>query len=68
MLYVVSPPKDKYLHSISRYLTTSAGGDTQLWIETLVYDTSTKRGSNLTPFNKISKSGDGEGNGDIFPY
>jgi hypothetical protein len=49
-------------------LTTSAGGDAQLWIETLVYDTSTKRSSNLTPFNKISKSGDGEGNGDIFPY
>jgi hypothetical protein len=34
-------------------------------VEILVYDASTKRSSNLTPFDKISKSGDGGGSGDI---
>ncbi len=32
-------------------------------MEILTYNTSTKRGSNLAPFDKISKSGDGGGSG-----
>jgi hypothetical protein len=35
-------------------------------VEILLSDTSTKRSSNLAPFGKISKSGDGGGSGDIF--
>jgi hypothetical protein len=37
----------------------------QPWVEICLYNTSTKRSSNLAPFDKISKSGDGEGSGDI---
>jgi hypothetical protein len=38
----------------------------QYLVEILIYNTSTKRSSNLAPFDKISKSGDGGGSGDIF--
>jgi hypothetical protein len=35
-------------------------------VEILLVDTSTKRSSNPAPFDKISKSGDSGGSGDIF--
>jgi len=34
-------------------------------VEIVLYNISTKRSSNLAPFYKISKSGDGGGSGDI---
>jgi hypothetical protein len=37
----------------------------QLLVEIILYNTSTNRGSNLALFDKISKSGDGGGSGDI---
>jgi hypothetical protein len=43
-----------------------AGGDTTIVSGDISYDASTKRSSNLTPFDKISKSGDNGGSGDIF--
>jgi hypothetical protein len=35
-------------------------------VEIYTHNTSTYRSSNLAPFDKISKSGDAEGSGDIF--
>jgi hypothetical protein len=40
----------------------------QSLVEISNYTTSTKRSSNVAPFDKIRKSGDGGGSGDIFPY
>jgi hypothetical protein len=40
--------------------------DTAAVVEICLYNTSTKRSSNRAPFDKISKSGDGVGSGDIF--
>jgi hypothetical protein len=37
-----------------------------LKVEISTYNTSTKRSSNLAPVDKISKSGDNGGSGDIF--